>query len=222
MNHYSEQTANQNESDDSLIDIETPHTNDLLLRTPPPTIYEQSMSFTDESDGGRSFLTPITDNQLLNRTDRGLTNTSDQYYSAESEFNTSLSFPNNDPFSGYELENVVDDEEAIPRDSPRKISRSPSPQLDFKLPTFGDWIDQVFTTFLAQTNQQSTSTTRSSSVISIHTSPNTIDTSSSQLLTVIENNPLESDENHSLHRRSLSWPDEQRLKGKSIAFSSDK
>jgi hypothetical protein len=242
--HSPERTARQHESDDSLFDIETTRTNDLVSKSSPPIIHEQSISFTDESEEGKTFLTALTDYQLLSRTERGLTNTSEQYYSAESEFNTSLSFPTNDPFSGYELENVSDDDEpmatasspppAPPPLPPPKVPRSPSPKFDFKLPTFGDWIDQVFTNFLAETNQQtqSASTSRSSSIISIHTSQNTIDTSSSQMITVIENskdnrnvtiiskNPIEFDENsptHSSHRRSLSWPneqqDEQKFKG---------
>jgi hypothetical protein len=235
---YSEQTANPNESDDSLLDIETTRTNELLSKSPPPIIQEKSISFTDESEEGKTYLTALTDYQLMNKTDRALTNTSEHYYSAESEFNTSLSFPTNDPYSGYELQNVSDDEEQqqpIPKaPSPPEVSRSPSPKFNFKLPTFGDWIDQVFTTFLAETNQQtrSASTSRSSSIISMHTSQNTIDTLSSQVITVIDNandnrnvtiiskNPIEFDENnqiHSLHRRSLSWPneqqDEQKFKG---------
>lgn len=246
--HSSEQTANQNESDDSLLDIETTRTNELLSKSSPPIIHEQSISFTDESEEGKTYLTALTDYQLLSRTERGLTNTSEQYYSAESEFNTSLSFPTNDQFSGYELENVSDDEEPIakalspppPPPLPPRVPRSPSPKFDFKLPTFGDWIDQVFTNFLAETNQQtqSTSTSRSSSIISIHTSQNTIDSSSSQMITVVENTkdnrnvtiiskkPIEFDENnliHSSHRRSLSWPneqqDEQKFKGSFFSSS---
>jgi len=247
---YSQQTVNQNDlfplSDDSLLDIESPPINELLRKN-SSTINEQSISFTDESDGGKSYLTAMTDSQLISKIERGLSNTSEQYDSAESELNTSLSFPNNDPYSGYELENISDDDENIHfnqeiNEISPEISRSPSPKFHFKLPSFGDWIDQVFTTFLAETNQTSTSTSRSSSIISIHTSQNTIDTSSSQLLTVIESNqnnqnltiisknPITFDDNNQinpLHRRSLSWPnneqqqqpspqDEQKFKGKSI------
>jgi hypothetical protein len=249
---YSEQTTNQNDlfalSDDSLLDIESPQINELLLK-PPPTINEQSL--IDESDGGKSYLSALTDSQLIPKTERGPTNTSEQYYSAESEFNTSLSFPTNDLYSGYELENISDDDEKIHsnhdnnnKDISQQVSQTSSTKFEFKLPSFGDWIDQVFTTFLAETNQQptSTSTSRSSSIISIHTSQNTIDTSSSQLLTVIENNqnnnqcltilsknPIVFDDNNQInpsHRRSLSWPndeqqqqDEQKFKGNLSCFS---
>jgi hypothetical protein len=230
---YSEQTTNQNDllalSDDSLLDIESPQINELLLKT-SSTRNEQSSSVTDESDGGKSYSTALTDYQVISKTDRALTNTSEQYYSADSDFNTSL-----DPYSGYELENLSDDdgEEKIKKDQSPEISRSPSPKFDFKLPSFADWIDRVFTNFLAETNQQSISTSRSSSVVSIHASQNTIDTSSSQLLTVMENtkNPLGFEENNQMsltHRRSLSWPndeqqqDEQKFKGNLPSFYDEK
>ncbi len=244
---YSEQTTNQNDlfvlSDDSLLDIESPQITDLLLKT-PSTINERSISITDESDDGKSYLSTITDFQLIPKTDRGPSNTSEQYYSAESEFNTSLSFHNNDPYSGYELENISDDDEKENKSKSPQLSGSISPRFQFKLPSFGDWIDRVFTTFLSETNQQPTSasTSRSSSIISIHTSQNTIDSSSSQLLTVIENNrnltiisktPIVLDDINQItssHRRSSSWPndeqqqqqqqqDELKFKGNLFCFS---
>ncbi|CAF1306271.1 unnamed protein product [Adineta steineri] len=233
---YSEETANQNDlcalSDDSLLDIEPAHHNhDLLLKIPTIT-HEQSLSLTEESDDFKSYITAITDTQLTTKNERGPSNTSDQYYSAESEFNTSLSFPNNDLYNSIELENVSDDDKdkQIHNNNNEiqnlctELSPSSSPKFDFKLPSFGDWIDHVFTTFLAETNQHSTSTSRSSSIISIQTSQNTIDTSSSQVLTVIENtkknqhltiistNPNIYDEinqTNSLHRRSQSWPNNE-------------
>lgn len=255
--HYSEQTTNYNDlftlSDDSLLDIEPPPINVLLLKT-PPTNTEQTASLTDDNDEIKSYLSAITDYPLVNKNERGQSNTSEQYFSADSELNTSSSLPNNDPYSGYELENISDDDDENIESDQENEERSPratpppSPKFEFNLPTFGDWIDQVFTTFLAEANQQSVSasasasTSRSSSIISIHTSQNTIDTSSSQLITVIENNqnkqnltiisktPLVLDDNqqmNSLHRRSLSWPndeqqqqqvDEQNYKGKFSCF----
>ena len=241
--HCSERTTNQNESDDSLLDIETPHTHEVSSRTPPLIVHEQSISLTDELDGGKSYLSVLNDYPIVNRTERALNDHSEPYFSAESDFNTSLVFPSADPYSGYELENITDDEDVIPQESapemtlPAAAAASSPPRttttIDFQLPTFGDWIDQVFTTFLAETHQQSASTSRSSSIVSIHTSQNTIDTSSSQVLTVIENkndkrnlviisrNSPEFDTNHQArpsHRRSLSWPneqvDEQKCKGK--------
>lgn len=235
---YSEQTTNHYDllalSDDSLLDIESPQNNDLLLK-PSQINTEQNRSLTDENDEIKSYLSAITDNPIISKQEAGPSNTSEQYYSADSEFNTSASFPNNDPYSGYELENISDEDENIQTNEENNeiiTSDETPPKFDFKLPTFGDWIDQVFTTFLAETNQQeqtSTSTSRSSSMISVHTSQNTIDSSSSQLLTVIENNqnkknltiisktPIEFDENNQInskHRRSLSWPnDEQNIQG---------
>ena len=246
---YSEETANQNDlfalSDDSLLDIEPPQSSDVLLKT-PTIINEQSLSLTEGSDEIKSYVTALTDSPIVNKIDRGRSNTSDQYYSAESEFNTSLSFPNNELYNSYELETISDEDvgernnsDQDDRDLSVEISPPPSPQFDFQLPSFGDWIDQVFTTFLAETNQHSTSTSRSSSVMSIHTSQYTIDTSSSQVLTVIENTknnqnrimklktPLAFEENNqsnSLHRRSQSWPnneqqhDEQNFKGNFLVF----
>ena len=80
---YSEQTANQNDlfalSDDSLLDIESPQSHELLVRT-PPIINEQSTSFSEESDGGKSYLTAITGSPLISKSERGRSNASDQYH----------------------------------------------------------------------------------------------------------------------------------------------
>ena len=190
---YSEQTANQNDlfalSDDSLLDIESTQMNDRLGKT-PPIIKRQSISLTDESDEGKSYLTAITDFPIVHKTERGPSNTSDQYYSADSEFNTSLSFANNNV---DKLENISDDYDndderhELRNSSSEHHSISSSAESNFKFPSFGDWIDQVFTNFLVETKQQSNSTSLSSSIISMHESQNTVDTSSSQILTVIEN-----------------------------------
>ncbi|CAF4133646.1 unnamed protein product [Rotaria socialis] len=190
---YSEETTNQNDlfalSDDSLLDIESPYMNDLSLKPSFIIKQQQLRSYTDDSEGGRSYLTAITDIPSLTKTDRVPSNTSEQYYSADSDFNTSLSLANND----IEFENQTHPGQGIQELSPDQSSASSTaspipPEIDSQLPAFGDWIDGVFTAFLAETNQQSNSTSRSSSILSVHISQHTIDTSSSQVLTVIENN----------------------------------
>ncbi|CAF0791943.1 unnamed protein product [Rotaria sp. Silwood1] len=231
---YSEETTNQNDlfalSDDSLLDIESPQINDLSLK-PISIINEKSISLTEESNEGKSFLTAITDFPLIITSERGPSNTSEHYYSAESEFNTSLSFQNNDTSNINEYENnntnnndhnEINNPNLEIQQISSEYSQTNTIDMNVKISTFGDWIDQVFTTFLAETNQQqSSSTSRSSSIISIHTSTNTIDTSSSQVLTVIENNKnnetltiisknsIKTDNNNQmnfLHCRSQSWP----------------
>ena len=244
----SEQTTNQNDafplSDDSILDIESTQINDFLLKTSTTTINDQSISLTEESDEGKSYLTAITDYQSVQKTERGVSNISEQYYSADSDLNTSLTNPNNDQYSGYELENLSDDDDekekiSYHEEETYEISNDStpplSPEFDFKLPTFGDWIDQIFTTFLAETHSKSRSTSRSSSDASLHASQNTIHSSSSQILTIIENtknpnqnltiisnNPITFDDSNQInssHRRSLSWPnDEQHFKGKLFFF----
>ena len=212
---YSEETANQNDlfalSDDSLLDIESPQSNDVPFRA-PPTIHEHSSSFNEESDDGRSYSTAITDDPLPNKTERGPSNTSETYYSAESEFNTSLSQTNN------EVEHVTN-----ANDQPDH-SAQPSPPIeaptDVRMPSFSDWIDRVFTDFLADTKPDSISSSRSSSLVSMHASHATIDSSSSQMVTVIDRDPLsttasndaiptgETNPSNNGHRRSQSWPNE--------------
>ncbi|UJR26375.1 hypothetical protein I4U23_007708 [Adineta vaga] len=234
--HHSEETTNQNDlfalSDDSLLDIETTHPHGLLLKTPAIT-HEQSLSLAGEGDEYRSFLTAMTDSNLNTKNDRGPANTSEQYYSAESEFNTSLAVANQELQQSFEVENVIDEnseeketENIIEekKNQSTELSRTPSPRFDFTLPTFGDWIDHVFTTFLAETNQYSSSTSRSSSIISIQTSQNTIDTSSSQVRSVIEtankNQQLtgisrnldtheENNPSNVACRQSQSWPNDE-------------
>lgn len=93
------------------------------------------------------------------------------------------------------------------------------PQYEFKLPTFGEWIDRVFTSFLTEANQdqpQLNASSRSSSIDSTHGSRSTVNTSSSsQVTTVIENpnsklaqtpdddNNNDDDDEHSLNGKSL-------------------
>lgn len=223
----SEQTTNQNLSDDSLLDTEPP----ALIQSDEPTFKiptntnDKSVSLSDESEYGKNYLTARSDHPKLP------TNTSEQYYSAESEFNTSLTLPTtNEQLSSYELEDIHDEDFDEQNPTTNHPPRSTSTENQAELPSFGDWIDQVFTTFLAETNQQSTSTStsRSSSIVSIHTSQNTLDTLSSPTLTVIENNqktnqnltiisktPIVLDETNLQHRRSSSWPNnEQSTQGK--------
>jgi len=224
----SEQTTNQNLSDDSLLDTEPP----VLIQSDEPTFKipmnktDKSVSLSDESDYAKNYLTARSDQQ------KQPTNTSEQYYSAESEFNTSITLPTNEQLSSYELEDIQDEDvdEQIPSQTTILPNSTSTTENQGEAPTFGDWIDQVFTTFLAETNQQSssTSTSRSSSIVSIHTSQNTLDTLSSPTLTVIENSqktnqnltiisktPIVFDETNSQHRRSSSWPNsEHNIEGK--------
>ena len=206
---FSEETANQNDlfalSDDSLLDIESPQSQELAFRS-PPMIHERSSSVNEESDEGRSFSTAITDDPVPSKTERGPSNTSETYYSAESEFNTSLSPPNND------REPVTDAE------GQHELVPPPSPPLeastDVRMPSFSDWIDRVFTDFLADTRPDSISSSRSSSLVSMHASHTTIDSSSSAVVTVIERHPPddaasnEASASSNAHRRSQSWPNE--------------
>lgn len=245
--HYSEETTNQNDlfalSDDSLLDIESPHITDCSLKPTHITQQQQSISFTDDSDAVKTFVTAANENQSLNKTDCGPSTASELYYSAESELNATSSWANND----NEIENQTnideDIKEIISDDSSSSTSSTASPShpdIDSKQAGFGDWIDQIFTSFLAETNQQSNSTSRSSSILSVHASQNTIDTSSSQILTVIENNKDNhksptiqynsiaiSDDNNQMnssHRHSQSWPsaeqeqDEKMFKGNLSCF----
>jgi len=130
------------------------------------------------------------------------------YFSAKSELTT-----DKDQYSGYELVTISDEDDDHHHHQPMKddsnefiITTELSPplppasssssfsipsQFEFKLPSFGEWIDRVFTTFLTETNQNqplSVSSSRSSSIVSIHGSQSTINTSSSsQVITVLEN-----------------------------------
>ncbi|CAF4129395.1 unnamed protein product, partial [Rotaria sp. Silwood2] len=111
----------------------------------------------------------------------------------------------NNLYKTYELEIISDEDEdndlikynsnelIITSEKPLLINHSsiiPS-QFQFKLPTFGEWIDRAFTTFLSDTNQhqsESILSSRSSSIVSMHTSQSTINTSSSsQIITVLDN-----------------------------------
>ncbi|CAF4439845.1 unnamed protein product, partial [Rotaria magnacalcarata] len=86
--------------------------------------------------------TAITDIPSLNKPERVPSNTSEQYYSADSDFNTSLSLANND----IEFENQThpdqEKQELSPDQSSTSSTASPiPPEIDSQLPAFGDWID---------------------------------------------------------------------------------
>jgi hypothetical protein len=107
-----------------------------------------------------------------------------------------------DPYGGYELESVTDEDDddydeqqvhsecLITSEAIEPIQTIPA-RFEFKLPTFGEWIDRAFMTFLTETNPKmstSISSSRSSSIVSlVDTQPSTIPTcSSSSINTVIE------------------------------------
>jgi hypothetical protein len=187
------------------------------------TIDEQSSEeTTDQND-----LFALSDDSLIESPRNNILSISfnqteqETFFSAKSELNNEI-----DPYSGYELETITDEDDdhhSIKNDSNELIITSeppppppPSipPQFEFKLPSFGEWIDRVFTTFLTETNQiqsQSLLSSRSSSIVSIHGSQSTINTSSSsQPITVLENQSLpchqtqDDNDEHSLNGKSLS------------------
>ncbi|CAF0928389.1 unnamed protein product [Rotaria sordida] len=135
-----------------------------------------------------------------------------------------------DLYKSYELETISDEDEdnyikeknsnelIITLDnSLLKNSLSSIPPLfEFKLPTFGEWIDRAFTTFLSNTNQnqsESILSSRSSSNLSMHTSQSTINTSSSsQVITVRDNFNLQNisqDENSDFHQTQTFIHDDE-------------
>ena len=242
----SEGTANQNDlfalSDDSLLDVESPRSNDVATRTVPSAAEKSLLSLTEGSDEGKTYLTAITNSARQAKAEPARANTSEIYYSAESEVNTSSASSslaaNNDLYSGYELENISDDEDTAQRSDVAEKSPADDDQFNFKLPSFSDWIDRVFTDFLAETKQEPVSSTCSLSTVSTHASHDTIDSSSSQILTIIEKRPARAsksstsgllDDTHQVtgaHRRSQSWPnDEQQdthlMTSKSLSRSLD-
>jgi hypothetical protein len=161
------------------------------------TIDEQSSEeLTDQndlfalSDDSLSEIQPQspTNDLVLNQSNEFSTSTNkteqDSYFSAKSDLNYEK-----DPYSGYELETITDedDEYQSKNDASNEIILITEPlppptpsiptQFQFKLPTFGEWIDRVFTTFLAEANpnpSKSISSSRSSSshVITVLENPN--------------------------------------------------
>ena len=137
-----------------------------------------------------------------------------------------------DLYSGYELETITDEEDdeqankstsneliltpeirptKTPPTAPSSVPTIP-PQFEFKLPTFGEWIDRVFTNFLTETSPNSPpliDSSRSSSMMSIPNSQSTMNTSSSsQAVTVVENENFNrtsrEDDEHSLNGKSIN------------------
>ncbi len=158
------------------------------------------------------------------------------YFSAKSELTT-----DKDQYSGYELVTISDEDDDHHHHEPMKddsnefiITTELSPplppassssssfsipsQFEFKLPSFGEWIDRVFTTFLTETNQNqplSVSSSRSSSIVSIHGSQSTINTSSSsQVITVLENENYQNLSERA--RKEEQDDDEHSLNGKHL------
>ncbi len=197
----SEETTDQNDlfalSDDSLIDIQS-----------------------------KNHLT-FNSNDLSNSTEQ------EAFFSAKSELNI-----DKDPYSGYELETISDEDDDDDQQQPIKddsnefiITSELSPsipssfsipsQFEFKLPTFGEWIERVFTTFLSETNQNqplSISSSRSSSIVSIHGSQSTINTSSSsQIITVLENENYQ----NRFEQVEQNDDDEHSLNGKYLLFENN-
>jgi hypothetical protein len=156
---------------------------------------------------------------LINQTDQ------DTYFSVKNQLNNEI-----DPYSGYELEVISDEDDdhhhhSIKYNSNELILTSelltstPSsipPQFELKLPSFSEWIDRAFTTFLTETSQNQPLSI-SSRCSSMHGSQSTINTSSSsQAITVLENGNLQSseaqdDDEHSLNGKSLFYKERKKI-----------
>jgi hypothetical protein len=153
----------------------------------------------------------------------------DTYFSARSEFNNEK-----DLYNGYELESITDEDDDYPskgdpneiilisESSPPPAASHPSPpsippQFEFKLPSFGEWINRAFDTFLSETDKNPPElipSRCSSSDVSRHGSQSTINTtsSSSQVITVLENQNLQNtsdDENIALYQTQSSSRNEE-------------
>lgn len=177
-----------NADDDSSEELT--NRNDLL------TLSEDSLVNIEPASSTNNFTTA---NQLGTENSELITE-QDTYFSARSDLTAEK-----DLYGGYELESITDDEEDTPRkDAPKELlitsESSPShaasprstvpPDFEFKLPSFGEWINRAFNTFLSETDHNHVEpilSSRSSSDISIHGSQSTINTSSSsQIITVVE------------------------------------
>ncbi|CAM4771306.1 unnamed protein product [Rotaria magnacalcarata] len=155
----------------------------------------------------QSLVEPSECSISMNKTEQ------ETYFSAKSDLNNQ-----NSSYCGYELEIVTDEEDddnhhhdekddsnglmMTSKDHPTiPTSSSPNPQylippvFEFKLPSFGEWIDRAFTSFLSDTSANllpSISSSRSSSVGSIHVSLGTANTSSSShIVTVLDTHNLQ-------------------------------
>ena len=147
-------------------------------------------------------------------------------------------------YEGYELETVTDeDDDHLMKNDTNKFtinseissSKSPSPshctirsQFEFKLPTFREWIDRAFNTFLSQTNQNQSDSilsSQSSPILSMHTSQSTINTSSSsQMITVLDTHDLQNTSRNECidrHQTRLISSDEEKKDEQSLNGSDD-
>jgi hypothetical protein len=208
--------------------------NDLFISFDDSSIDIEPKSLTNTLLLSNQFLIDNSEITMsINTTEQ------DTYFSARSEFNNEK-----DLYSGYELESITDEDDDYPskddsnefifisESSPPAASHpSPSlipPQFEFKLPSFGEWINRAFNTFLSETDKNPPElipSRRSSSDVSIHGSQSTINTtsSSSQVITVLENQNLQNtsdDENIALYQtqsssRNEEQDDDHSLNGKS-------
>ncbi|CAF5180698.1 unnamed protein product, partial [Rotaria magnacalcarata] len=190
----------------------------------------------------QSLVEPSECSISMNKTEQ------ETYFSAKSDLNNQ-----NSSYCGYELEIVTDEEDddnhhhdekddsnglmMTSKDHPTiPTSSSPNPQylippvFEFKLPSFGEWIDRAFTSFLSDTSANllpSISSSRSSSVGSIHVSLGTANTSSSShIVTVLDTHNLQimlTDANANsqqieIQSRDEEQDDEHSLNGKYVLF----
>lgn len=200
-------------------------------------IYQPNQTFTideqsSEETTDQNDLFALSDDSVIDIRSKSPRNSlilhsNSIYFSAKSDVNIEK-----DPYAGYELEIVTDEED----DQPQPIgdhcdellitsehspgapnsTRIPS-KFEFKLPSFGEWIDRVFTNFLTETNQNQSSSfgsSRSSSINSIHSSQSTINTSSSQMVTVMENPHFQHPSPSSRVEQSNDNDDEHSLNGR--------
>ncbi|CAF1627908.1 unnamed protein product, partial [Adineta ricciae] len=215
------------------------------------TNHNDNLTLSDDSLVNTEFQSPLIHLTAENSEPTTSVYTAEQemFFSAKSELTTEKDF-----YSGYELESITDEEDddarkddfneylIISESSPSSSSTTHSapsppapppssipPEFEFKLPSFGEWINRAFNTFLFEADQtpyETISTSRSSSDVSIHGSQSTINTSSSsQIVTVRENRNLSKDESIDFcpTQSTSNNDDEQSLNDmSSSSFSSEK
>lgn len=153
------------------------------------------------------LLNPLLNQSINEQSDLSLSTSKTEqdstFFTAKSDLTDS-----NQLYSTYELEVISDEEDDYPvKDETNELlitTESTRPRADqtpsipsifeFKLPSFGEWIDRAFTSFLSDTasnSHNSMGSSRSSSISSIHTSNATTNTSSSSYpITVLNTNCL--------------------------------
>ncbi|CAF1627849.1 unnamed protein product, partial [Adineta ricciae] len=214
------------------------------------TNHNDNLTISDDSLVNTEFQSPLIHFTAENSEPTTSVYTAEQemFFSAKSELTTEKDF-----YSGYELESITDEEDDDARkddfneyliisesstasstthSAPTPPAPPPSsipPEFEFKLPSFGEWINRAFNTFLSEADQtpyETISTSRSSSDVSIHGSQSTINTSSSsQIVTVRENRNLSKDESIDFcpTQSTSNNDDEQSLNDmSSSSFSSEK